>query len=145
MDPRQLYLMAQFLTQELAKEPATYDGKVLKLHGKVLEHGDRARDAIAVVTISDRITDIGPNAFAGCSSIRSITIPEGVISIGGWAFNGCTSLESITVPQTLTTIGMCAFAGTSSLRSITLPPGIIIEEWAFLGSGARSFVENRSR
>ncbi|MDY3108850.1 MAG: leucine-rich repeat domain-containing protein [Lachnospiraceae bacterium] len=44
------------------------------------------------VTIPDSVTNIGHNAFSGCTSLTSITIPDSVESIGWWAFKGCWKL-----------------------------------------------------
>ena len=47
------------------------------------------------VTIPDNVTNIGSEAFSGCSNLRSITIPESVTSIGKDAFHSCSSLNSV--------------------------------------------------
>lgn len=39
------------------------------------------------------VTNIGNNAFSGCSSLTSISIPNGVTSIGDLAFCGCSNLS----------------------------------------------------
>ena len=46
-----------------------------------------------IVIIPEGVTEIGDNAFKGCTSLESITIPKGVTSIGESAFDGCTSLN----------------------------------------------------
>jgi hypothetical protein len=51
------------------------------------------------LSIPEGITEIGSNAFYGCTSITSITIPKSVRSIDSTAFFGCSSLASITVTQ----------------------------------------------
>ena len=48
--------------------------------------------------IPNDVTNIGDNAFSGCTSFTSITIPNSVTHIGKGAFEYCTSLESITLP-----------------------------------------------
>ena len=48
------------------------------------------------VIVKDGVTEIGGNAFAGCSGLTSITIPDSVTEIGLYAFAGCSGLTSIT-------------------------------------------------
>lgn len=49
----------------------------------------------------DSVTEIGPYAFAECTSLQSIEIPDSVTKVGVHAFDGCTSLKSITAPISL--------------------------------------------
>ena len=76
------------------------------------------------VTIPDSVTEIGSQAFSGCSSLQSITIPGRVTEIGAYAFSGCSSLQSITIPGSVTKIGAYAFDGCSSPQSITIPGSV---------------------
>ena len=86
------------------------------------------------VTIPDSVTEIGSQAFSGCSSLQSVTIPDSVTEIGSQAFSGCSSLQSITIPGRVTEIGAYAFSGCSSLQSITIPGSVTkIGAYAFDG------------
>ena len=60
------------------------DGKTLiKVYDKNITH----------VTIPNRVTTIGNEAFAECSALLSINIPNSITKIGDSAF--CSSLYSI--------------------------------------------------
>lgn len=73
--------------------------------------------AETVYTIPNGVTNIGVEAFSGCTGLVSITIPNGVTSIGDWAFWDCTGLTSITIPNSVTSIGDSAFFDCTSLRT----------------------------
>ena len=47
--------------------------------------------------ITNSVTEIGNEAFSGCSGLASVTIPKSVISIGNYAFNGCTKLTKLII------------------------------------------------
>ena len=68
------------------------------------------------------MTEIGYEAFSGCSSLTSVTLPHSVICIREEAFRGCEKLKSITVPI-YTKIESYAFpAHTKVIRkSVTTP------------------------
>ena len=53
---------------------------------------------IESITLPDTITQIGIQAFSGCTNLKSVVIGSGVKNIlGSSVFYNCTSLESITV------------------------------------------------
>ncbi len=52
-------------------------------------------NATGNVIISDSVTSIAEDAFAGCMFITSIFIPDGVTSIGDYAFMNCSSLKDV--------------------------------------------------
>ena len=103
-------------------------------------------DGKGVIVFDGDVTDVGENAFAGCSNLASITLPEtvtsigntaffhcsnltdialqpGIVSIGRGAFRDCSSLESIVIPSTVTSIGRSLFAGCTGLMSIEVKSG----------------------
>ena len=51
------------------------------------------------------VTEIGEEAFAGCSGLTSVNIPKSVTEIGDSAFEGCSGLTSVTIPESVTEIG----------------------------------------
>ena len=62
------------------------------------------------------VTQIGPEAFSGCTRIKSVNLPDSIQEIGSDAFKGCTALESFVVPDDVTYIGDYAFFGCTNLR-----------------------------
>ena len=84
------------------------------------------------------VREIGRDAFAGCTTLKTVTMEQGVRSIGMNAFEGCTNLAEVTLPESLAFIEKDAFRDCGSLRKIVLP-GIIkagqVREGAFAGVG----------
>jgi hypothetical protein len=78
------------------------------------------------ITIPEGVTSIGWQAFSGCTGLTSVTIPNSVASIGSYAFSGCTGLTSITIPESVTSIGSSAFSGSNNLTSIIVEEGNIV-------------------
>lgn len=80
------------------------------------------------------VTELGMNAFKGCSSLQTIMLPSELTSIGKEAFVGCDALASITLQAKLTTIGEKAFYGCANIESLTLPGALVkIGDHAFDG------------
>ncbi len=96
---------------------------------------------IQSVVIPEGVTEIGDNAFDGCSSLTSVTIPDGVTKIGESAFDGCSSLTSVTIPESVTEICDLAFSDCNSLTSVTIPESVTeICDWAFDGCSSLTSV-----
>ncbi|MCR4660253.1 MAG: leucine-rich repeat domain-containing protein [Bacteroidales bacterium] len=55
------------------------------------------------------VTDIGRQAFFGCSGLTRVSVPESVTNIAAMAFNYCSSLDTIELPTTLNKIASAAF------------------------------------
>ena len=83
------------------------------------------------VTIqTNKLTEIGEDAFYGCDNLEDINIPDGVTRIGKGAFELNFSLRKINIPSSVTYIAENAFA-CAHLDSIDIPAGV-----TFIGRGA---------
>ncbi len=90
--------------------------------------------AVIHVEISEGITEIGKEAFAYCSYLRSVRLPQSLKAIDEYAF-AFSSLEEIQFPGTMESIGAFAFRQTN-LVELVLPDGITaIEQGTFFGCG----------
>lgn len=87
-------------------------------------------DTLAGVVLPPNLTEIGAEAFFGCSSLQTVVLPN-ITEIDVGTFQKCSSLQSICLPATLKKIGDAAFCECSSLQSIDLP-----EDIAEIGCGA---------
>lgn len=114
--------------------PATYNGK------KVVAINDYAfkyLTGVKSVIISESVTSIGNEAFAG-SSVEKVTFFRGKeeLEIGYRAFAGCDALSDITIPDRTASIGYQAFADCDILRTVSLQNGastiLKIDKEAFL-------------
>ena len=81
----------------------------------------------ASVEIPAGVTEIGENAFEGCTALASVVIPESVKTIGGSTFSGCTSLVSVVIPESVTKIGWEAFKNCKALASVAF--GGTVAQW----------------
>lgn len=85
-------------------------------------------------SIPASIKEIGLEAFAGCSNLKSVDIAGDITSIEFGAFMGCESLSKITIPKSVTNIEAYAFEWCESLTDITLSDGItVLSEGLFKG------------
>ena len=78
---------------------------------------NNARSGFVNITIPNSITNIGAEAFCGCTNLTSITIPSSVKGIGDSAFSGCYRLTGVTLPNSVTSIGDRAFWRCNSLAN----------------------------
>ncbi|MGO5113269.1 leucine-rich repeat protein, partial [Oscillospiraceae bacterium LCP25S3_E10] len=88
---------------------------------RITKYNDNGSKAVTIPSTLDRykVTEIGWEAFYGCTGLKSVTIPSSVTEIGNGAFCGCTGLTSVTIPSSVKEIGDSAFYGCTSLKSIT--------------------------
>lgn len=103
---------------------------------KITSIGDNAFEnlrRIETVTLPNTITNIGTEAFKGCSYLYDINIPSKA-SISDNAFVECQNLTFVHFGNELTKIGNGAFMGCKYLYDITIPSGVKnIGDNAFLG------------
>ena len=76
------------------------------------------------MTIHKGLKSIGDRAFCECRNLTGVTIPKGVISIGERAFENCRSLTSVAISEGVTGIGFRAFSGCSSLADVMIPDSV---------------------
>ena len=55
------------------------------------------------------ITEIEPDVFRECNSLKKVTLPDGLETIGPRAFQECQNLDYIEIPDTVTYLGREAF------------------------------------
>ncbi len=77
------------------------------------------------VDIPDSVTEIGREAFAGCTALSELSLGIGVESIGDLAFDRCESLAKLPLPQSIRNIGNTAFSGCRSLKEVVIPDGTL--------------------
>ena len=96
--------------------------------------------------MSNSVTCVEPQTFAGCSALTSITIPNSVTSIGAGAFIHCHALNSVTFSNSVTNIGEFAFNGCNNLTSVTIPSSVTsIGNGAFNNFSTPTSVTNLSK
>lgn len=71
------------------------------------------------LTIPDAVTEIGYEAFRGCSGITELKLGSGLETIGDGAFAGCHNLSgTVTIPASVTQIGRNVFEFSSNISHI---------------------------
>lgn len=73
---------------------------------------------IKKVIIEEGVTNIGNNAFNGCSKLAEVHIPKTVKKIGNSAFLNCTALTQIDIPNSVISVGTYAFVGCTGLKEV---------------------------
>ena len=84
------------------------------------------------------VTEIGYDAFSGCTDLTGVTIPSSVTMIDMRAFQN-SGLTSITIPNSVTLIGTDAFSDCEKLTNVIIPNSVkTIDIRAFKNSGLTS-------
>lgn len=69
-----------------------------------------------------KVSTLGENCFAQCTSMTEVTIPETVTTLEDYAFYGCSSLTEIYLPASVTTIGNYVFDTTENMIQFDVAP-----------------------
>ena len=79
-------------------------------------------DALTKITIPEKVTSIGENAFCDCSNLATVDMSRAtsLTTIGGYAFYNCDALTKITIPEKVTTIGSYAFYHSDKLATVDM-------------------------
>lgn len=80
--------------------------------------------------LTDKLTEIGDDAFYWCSALEEVNIPDKITRIGEGAFFWNLRLSKINIPSTVTRIEKHAF-DSAPLDSIDIPAGV-----TFIGRNA---------
>ena len=106
----------------------TTDG-VITLPERVEEIGEGAFSGVTglkEVIIPGTVKVIQDNAFSYNDEIEKVTIKDGVLSIGNYAFCRCSSLKEIIMPDSIVTVGISAFANCNNLVTVQLSNNLTI-------------------
>ena len=78
-----------------------------------------------VVTLPERVTEIGEGAFSGVEGLKKVIIPSTVKVIQKNAFSYNTEIEKVTIEDGVLSIGDSAFEKCSSLKEVIIPDSVI--------------------
>ena len=110
---------------------------------------------ITSVVISEGVTSIGQEAFAGCSGLTSVTIPSSLANVGSWAFSNCSGLTAVHISNLTAWCNIefineysnplynahHLFLSGSEITSLVIPNGkTTIRDYSFIGCTGLSSV-----
>ena len=78
-----------------------------------------------VVTLPERVTEIGAGAFSGVEGLKEIIIPGTVKVVQADAFSYNADIEKVTIMNGVEIIGDSAFAFCRNLKEITMPDSVV--------------------
>ena len=114
--------LEQWLGIEMECSPFTYTTANADTKLYVKENGTDKLIEGEITIDGSKVSRVGNGAFYRNRKITKVTITDGVSKIGNDAFAG-TNITEITLPSTMESIGQFAFESTK-LESITIPEGI---------------------
>lgn len=112
------------------------DYGVITFDGNVTTIGDWAftnSTTLTAVAWPNTVTDIGYEAFKGCTSLTKLTVKAG--SIGGEAFKNCTNLQTITFGIDVTSIVNNAFSNCPNVTSVKFSGVVVLNDASLNGVG----------
>ena len=116
---------------------STIEEVVVPKNVRVLRDAFHGMAGLRKATIlTDKLTEIGDDAFYWCSALEEVNIPDKITRIGEGAFFWNLRLRKINIPSTVTRIEKNAF-DSAPLDSIDIPAGV-----TFIGRNA--FWNNRN-
>ena len=99
-------------------EHLVFDSGITRIGDNVFKNHGNLKEV--VFQAGSQLTEIGYQAFFGCTSLSSITLPNSLQTIKGSAFNSCSSLMAITIPANVETIVGSAFYNCTGLETCTI-------------------------
>jgi len=89
---------------------------------KIADEAFKGNTKLTSVTIGKNVTEIGKNAFAGCSNLKKLNLSgTSIKTIGAGAFSGCKKLKTITINANVTKkVGKNALKGIAKKATITV-------------------------
>ena len=106
------------------KGEVTIPNGVVKIAGRAFSAGYGGNPDITGVTIPDSVTEIGGQAFYGCSELTEVKLPKGIKELTTGMFEYCSKLKAIDIPDGVESIGMWAFEGCTNLTAVTVPDSV---------------------
>ncbi|MCR4690029.1 MAG: leucine-rich repeat domain-containing protein [Lachnospiraceae bacterium] len=78
---------------------------------------------IKEVMVAGDVSEIGKEAFLGCSNLERLTFASGstLTAIQGSAFEDCENLKAVVLPDSITFLGSSVFDGCCNLASVNIP------------------------
>jgi hypothetical protein len=74
--------------------------------------------ALKTIALPERLNEIGEEAFRECSGLTEVDIPQGVRFVEAGTFEDCTALTTVTLPKSMERLRKDAFKGCKSLTTI---------------------------
>ena len=84
------------------------------------------------VNIPKKCNYIGDGVFKNCRKLKKVTLNNKITRLNQEVFSGCVSLQKVNIPKKCTYIGPLAFAHCTKLKTIVIPSTVKkINIWAF--------------